>query len=106
MQYVNCTEEVLKIICFEGTIWTLYPSGVCPKIKTTQILYRTDEDWGVEIFKSTDAVVECLPEPQDGVIYIVSTLILSKSQRTDLVAPGNLIKDINGKEIGYKGFVL
>ena len=51
---------------------------------------RVSESWGEIVdFEtvSTPSAIEGLPDPQDGVKYIVSAMILSASPRTDLVAP-------------------
>jgi len=47
--------------------------------------------------------VEGLPEPQDGVIYIVSALTAQAAWaagRTDVFCPGDLIRDESGRVVG------
>ena len=50
--------------------------------------------------------LEGLPEPVDGIIYVVSALALNAvpSERTDVVAPGDVVRDDKGRVIGCKGF--
>lgn len=49
--------------------------------------------------------VSGLPEPREGVLYIVSTLIQQAlPNRVDLVSPDQIIRDPAGRVIGCKGF--
>ena len=62
---------------------------------------------GVPIYRSTfENTLKGLPEPIDGVTYIVPALTLNAvpKHRTDVVAPGNTIRDKRGKAIGCQGF--
>ena len=62
---------------------------------------------GVQIFRSDyEGSIQGLPEPQDGVIYIVSALALNAvpADRTDVVAPGNAVRNELGIVIGCAGF--
>lgn len=50
-----------------------------------------------------------LPKEKEGVMYIVSAVVLNALQhkndnRTDIIAPGKPIKDSNGAYIGCEGF--
>jgi hypothetical protein len=45
-----------------------------------------------------------LPEPQEGVVYITSTLVrLAVPGRKDVMSPGPLVKDMEGNPIGCLG---
>lgn len=45
-----------------------------------------------------------VPEPQDGVVYVVSALVrLASPHRTDFLSPGPLIRDEDGNVIGCQG---
>lgn len=50
-----------------------------------------------------------LPEPQDGVLYIVSAMVKSASNRTDLVAPAtghpDCVRNDKGFIVSVPGFV-
>ena len=62
---------------------------------------------GVQIFRSDyEGAIGGLPEPVDGVIYIVSALALNAvpADRTDVVAPGNAVRNELGVVIGCAGF--
>ena len=61
---------------------------------------------GVQIFRSDyEGTIENLPEPVEGVTYIVSALTLNAVplDRTDVVAPGNAIRDKGKTVIGCRG---
>lgn len=53
--------------------------------------------------------VEGLPEPQEGVMLIVSAMVLSASDRTDLVAPAtghpDTVRNEKGHIVSVPGFV-
>ena len=62
---------------------------------------------GVQLFRSDyEGSIQGLPEPVDGVIYIVSALALNAvpAERNDVVAPGDVVRDGSSKVIGCKGF--
>ena len=52
------------------------------------------------------SVVTGLPEVQDGVRFVVSRLVAEalRGQRDDLLIPGTLIRDDQGKVVGCQGF--
>lgn len=53
--------------------------------------------------------VQCLPEPEDGTLLIVSALVLGASDREDLVAPATghpeCVRDERGFIVSVPGFV-
>ena len=49
--------------------------------------------------------VEGLSEPREGVFFVVSRLVLQAApHRTDLLAPGPLLRDEQGQVVGCEGF--
>ena len=92
-------------MCVEITTSTTYqPSGVICRVdqKSTKI----GEINSTPIFAVEYGSVEGLPEPKEDIIYLVSSLVLAalKGTRTDVYAPGDLIRDEKGQPIGCKGF--
>ena len=78
-------------------------SGRVARAKTKTV--RDNEFCGFPIFKSIVHTIEGLPEPKEGVMYIVSSLVLSACpDRKDLLAPGNVLKDENNRPVGCVGF--
>jgi hypothetical protein len=68
------------------------------------------EDRGIPLVKKKYTEVENLPAPEEGVIYIVSFLVLDalRSTRDDLIAPDtgpdSSIRDEDGRIIGIRQF--
>jgi hypothetical protein len=103
--FVNATPHPVSVLRKDGTILDLAPSGVCPRREERVVLSHVLE--GVEIFKKEYGEVSDLPEEDGETIYIVSRLILDACQdRGDLLSPGTLIRDAQGRVIGCKGLSL
>jgi len=100
MQFINLTAHGIN----EVTTGLVIPtSGRVARVKSSTV--KVGEHGGVSIFTSTFGEVEGLPEPQTDTIYIVSALCLNAiTNRTDVVAPGNLIRDEHGNPSGCVGF--
>jgi len=47
-----------------------------------------------------------LPEPEEGTLYIVSSVVLNamKGKRDDLISPAKIVRDTRGVPIGCQGF--
>ena len=58
---------------------------------------------GIAFYKSIFGEPSDLPPPQEGIIYIVSSLFRSGFDRNDLWVPGELIRDDDGKPVGCLG---
>lgn len=99
--YINLTAHTIN----EVTTGLEIPrSGIIARVK--QETYTHTEHAGIPVYKSIFGEVQGLPEPKEGVMYIVSALTLNAvpSGRTDVVAPGNLQRSEDGKPIGCVGF--
>jgi hypothetical protein len=79
------------------------PSGQVVRVSSAFIPSGTLD--GIPLFVAEFGKVEGLPEPQGGVRYIVSGMVLSACPgRKDLLGPGELVRDKSGKPVGCKGF--
>lgn len=70
-------------------------SGILPRVSMSDELVSTF-DGGVPIHTVKYGDIEGLPEQQEGTYYIVSGLVAAagaKLGRTDLMAPGGLVRD-------------
>ncbi len=127
MKFLNLTPHALTIL--SGDVTTHIPcSGPAPRLGVDREplgelmdtsdghfdggTHFYDEDgmpWPCPVFpivRSTMGEPTGLPEPQEGVILIVSALVAehpSVSHRPDLAYPGEAIRDDSGKIIGAKG---
>lgn len=104
---VNLTPHAVTVVADGGSA-TIPPSGGVARVATTRELVGTIIVDGVEIpvYETSFGAVEGLPAPQQGVLYVVSGLVLAalKSERSDLLAPGELIRDGEGRVVGCRGF--
>lgn len=99
--FVNLTPHQID----EQTTGLSIPSTGTARIKMQSRVIDTVE--GVPLYHSYYVGnLEGLPEPVEGVIYIVSALALNAipADRTDVVAPGDAVRDETGRVIGCKGF--
>lgn len=61
---------------------------------------------GVPVYEQRIGLVKDLPDQLPHVYLIVSTLVrLAVPDRMDVLSPGELVRDGNGKPIGCNGFV-
>ena len=98
MEYKNYTPH--EIILNDGT---RFPSEGVARVSSR----FTDFD-GLEC-RVEYGEVEGVPEPEDGVKYIVSAMVLQASSRDDLVAPAtghpDTIRNEKGHIVSVPGFV-
>lgn len=98
---VNATPHPLNIVQTDGTVLTLEGSGVCPRCESNELVDRAIGL--IEVTRQTLGNVQGLPDPIPGVYFIVSRLVASATEREDLLVPGQLVRDDQGKVIGCKG---
>lgn len=94
MQYKNLTPHQIRI----GPIVMKPEPGPCPRVvdRTEPVTDGTVAVWWRE--------VQDLPEPEDGVTYVVSRLVAMASGRSDLVFPYDFVRDDEGNIIGCRTF--
>ena len=98
---MNATPHVLNIVQSDGSILTLKASGICPRCESNELVDRAIGL--IQVTRQTLGHVEGLPDPVPGLYFIVSRLVASATDRDDLLVPGSLIRDDQGKVIGCKG---
>lgn len=106
MKLVNLTPHELTIHTSDGVI-RLAPSGTVARVTTTKVPIRKHGE--VQLFRTQYGEVTDLPKEQDGVLHIVSLMVLqhpTMGDRADLAAPGELIRDSDGRPIGCKGLTI
>lgn len=101
MKIINLTSHTIT----DTTTGKVYPtSGQVLRAKSKQI---PQEGYGtVGVNKYNYELTTPLPEQIKGVLYIVSNMAMNAipSHRTDIVGPGPVEKDENGKPLGCRGF--
>lgn len=99
---LNATPHALNIVQSDGSTLTLKASGICPRCASSEIVERAIGL--IEVTRQTLGHVEGLPDPVPGLYFIVSRLVASAADnRDDLLVPGSLIRDDQGKVVGCKG---
>lgn len=91
MRLVNCTPHGVCLRAADGTETTIEPSGTVARVSTIPGTLESVPGVPVPIAQATVfGGVEGLPEAREGVLLIVSALVLSalKGSRPDLVGPG------------------
>ena len=103
-QILNYTPHALNVVGLDGSL-TTFPSVGVARVATSTVSVNPINGFGVVATAFAD--VAGLPSPQDGVYYVVSRLVLSACpDRSDLLCPGELIRDSAGNVAGCDGFSL
>lgn len=106
MKVINLTPHDVNI-CDE------YGDEVIKTYKASGIIARVSHGWstvdyvdGVPVVVRTNEKIVNLPDPQEGVFYIVSNIVLDYCpDRLDILAPVLQVKDRDGRIIGCRALV-
>lgn len=103
MNIINLTPHAINIYNADrNLVATVEPSGTVARVEANRQLVATVE--GVPFYRTTYGALSGLPEPQDGVIYVVSGMARSAVPgRSDLWQPGELLRNEAGQPIGCIG---
>ncbi|GIW55362.1 MAG: hypothetical protein KatS3mg082_1766 [Nitrospiraceae bacterium] len=105
MKFVNLTPHEVRVADQDGTVFlTIPPSGQVARVATTSVM--VGEVDGIPIYRTALGDVTGLPEPQEGVTYVVSTLVAQVVSRPDVVAPdtGPTAIRENGQVVAIRRF--
>lgn len=102
MKFVNCTPHSITLLDKDNNVVQTLPKGdVVPRL--SQSTKQVDVVEGVSITETTFGDIQDLPDAQEGVLLIVSRLILAATKdRKDLVVPNELVRDSQGNIVGCK----
>lgn len=107
-QIVNLTPHSINVISGDGEcVLSLPPSGVIARVTIDPEPLHPLYFKGVTIPVSRPNYgrVTGLPQSEDGVVYIVSTMVREASpRRVDVFSPGDLCRDDAGQPIGCRNF--
>ena len=98
----NATPHAVKM-CGENNevLRTFEPTGVIPRCSVTR--KQIGELDGVPINTSVFGAVEGLPEPEEGVVWIVSRVVAEAAkERDDLLVTDDAVRDDQGRIIGCR----
>ena len=99
MKFINLTGHP---VTDTNTNKTFDPKGL---VRTDNISTKRYRANGIPVFSTSTSQLDPLPDPEQGVAYIVSNLYLNTCpERTDVVAPGKVVRDEIGKPIACRGF--
>ena len=103
---INLTPHKITFVTSKGNLG-VDPSGtiarVFAKVEETGHIYVTKFGISVPITETTYGEVEGLPDPVDGTIYIVSSLVAQRvPEREDVFIPNESVRDENGRIIGCR----
>lgn len=96
---INLTPHAITIVMESGNI-VVPPSGVVARRSENTVTIGMVE--GIPIVKKVFGVVENLPDPVEGIIYITSALVGAEVKRADVMSPGDPVRDEHGRVIGCK----
>lgn len=110
VKLVNKTPHPITLVLDDAKI-TLAPVLPIPRVSSSSVVtatYTITDGNGIEheIVREAPVFGEVvdLPEPQEGVLYVVSMLVAARaSNRTDLVSPGRQLRNEAGQVIGCAG---
>lgn len=102
---LNLTPHTLNLVLPDGSIKAVAPSGTVARCASSSA--PAGEFEGVPLNRTTFGQVEGLPEPQDGVLLVVSALVRQAvPHRADVASPGDLVRDADGNVVGCKGLTV
>lgn len=99
MKFINLTGHP---VTDTNTDKTFDPQGL---VRTDNISTKRYRANGIPVFNTTTLQLDPLPDPEQGVTYIVSNLYLNTcTERTDVVAPGKVVRNKDGTPVACRGF--
>lgn len=101
MNFVNLTPHVLNIVRQDGSVLEIPATGTVARVETERELDVVID--GVEIFETTLGAVIGLPQRTPDTIFIVSAQVAQRTGRSDVVSPGELVRNEAGQVVGCRG---
>lgn len=99
MNYINVTPHIVRLNNGEE----FAPSGMVARVSSS---YR---EVNPEMYRVEFGEIVGLPEPKDGTMYIVSGMVASATNRTDVVSPATGHPDVirkDGQIYSVPGFIV
>jgi hypothetical protein len=100
-RFVNLTPHAVVIVGGPS----LPPSGSLARC--AQVAAPAGEHAGVALSRVAFGAVEGLPEPEPGVVFVVSALVRAAvPHRSDVASPGDLVRNEAGQVVGCRNLVV
>lgn len=101
MKMVNLTPHPIAFVDEDGkVIRTIESSGTVRAHRASVKVYDID---GIPVNRVIFGPITDLPEPEDGTVYIVSSLVAQGiSERTDVYIVDDTVRDETGRIIGCR----
>lgn len=107
MKFINLTPHPIRVLDVRGDTHEFVPSGQV--VRVGQVTHEMPEVGEFRVRTNQSGQISGLPEPQDGVIYLVSGFVLAAAQgREDVLAPDtgpDCVRDENGHIKAVRGFL-
>lgn len=108
---INLTPHAINVLGEDkAPHFTLQPSGKVARVEVTRqridVLYTEHHPEGMAVFGTKVGDVKDLPPAVEGTFYVVSMMVKKSRSamfRTDLLSPGELVRNEAGQPIGCIG---
>lgn len=102
MMMINLTPHTVNIVREDGSILSIAPSGKVARCEQREEQMPVLAD-GIPVMRLVLGAVVDLPPAQEGVIYLVSHIVMQACpERKDLAKPGQLVRNEAGEIIGCR----
>lgn len=101
VEIVNLTAHQLTIERALDVRVVVPPSGTVARCRATRDLVETID--GIPVYRTVYGAVEGIPEPRAGVVYVASVLAARAAGRPDVLSPGEMIRDGEGRPVACLG---
>jgi len=110
MRLVNLTPHPITLISPDGEQVTVPPSGTVARVaeRMESLGEVVVEGVVVPVVKRSFGELEGLPEPEPGVLYVVSALVAEAAWRvgrSDVVGLADFVRDEQGRVVGARALV-
>lgn len=106
--FINLTPHAINVIDRDDQMTTTFePSGALARVSSSFAATVELDDFALN--RQIFGEVENLPDPKEGIIYIVSGMVLDRCKgRSDVVAPrtdNTAVRNEKGHIVAVRGFV-
>jgi len=102
----NYTPHTINLLDEDNKeLFSIPPEGEVPRVEEkSEKIGSVGFAEVAPLYKVELGQVKNLPEPEEGVVLIVSKMVARASNRNDLIVPINLVRNEQGRIIGCRGF--